>query len=95
MPTLNPATQIDGYKVSHPKPEPHILATSGDSKALLALDFYLRKQFKMMRLEIHPCEQGCYLLYRPFSVISEETLAKLDNRCTGFLAGWSAKEGAL
>jgi hypothetical protein len=83
MPTPNPTVEPD-----------YVVAVSSDNKALLALDSYLRKQFKM-RTEIHPCEQGFFLLYRPLSEINRETLAVLISRCDGFLAGLSAKEGAL
>lgn len=83
----------DTYKVSHHAA--HVLAVSHDAKALSALVGYLREQFKMKSIEVHSCEQGWFLLYLPFSAVSAETLAKIDNRCTGFLAGWSAKEGAL
>jgi hypothetical protein len=85
------------YKVSD-EPESYVIASEPSSFALLALGDYLITQFKIQpeRLAIRPCEHYVWcMVYQPERSLNRATVSQLENRCTGFLAGWSAKEGLL
>ena len=83
------------YKVSD-EPESYVIASEPSSFALLALGDYLMRQFKIQPgcLFIRPCEHYVWcMVYQPSMNLSRGTVAQIENRCTGFLAGWSAKGG--